>query len=212
MYQLPHFEVTDRAALVDVMRKHPLAQLVSSGSAGLIANPIPFIVREDGETLVLRAHLARANPQWKALAAGDETLVIFQSIEHYISPSWYATKAETHKVVPTWNYVIVQARGPVTVQDTADWKHAQVDALTAEQEQGRAEPWAVQDAPEAFVDAQMRGIVGIEMRVISLIGKAKLSQNRHEADRAGVVTGLIGEADPHGPAMADLIAGQAKAI
>jgi transcriptional regulator len=212
MYQPPHFEMTDRAAMLDVMRTHALAQLVSSGSGGLIANPIPFIVREQGDTLILRAHLARANPQWKALAAGDEALVIFQALEHYISPSWYATKAETHKVVPTWNYIIVQARGPVTVQDAADWKHAQVDALTSEHEQGRAEPWAVGDAPEPFVEAQMRGIVGIEMTVTSLTGKAKLSQNRSETDRAGVVAGLAGERDPAGPAMADLIAGRTKAI
>ncbi len=121
-------------------------------------------MREQGDTLILRAHLARANPQWKALAAGDEALVIFQALEHYISPSWYATKAETHKVVPTWNYIIVQARGPVSVQDAADWKHAQVDALTSEHEQGRAEPWAsvTHRSPSGGAD---RGIVGIEMTV-----------------------------------------------
>lgn len=212
MYQPVHFEVTDRQALIDVIAAHPLAQLVSSGEGGLIANPIPFICVEEAGELKLRAHLARPNPQWKALAAGAEALVIFQSVERYVSPSWYATKAETHKVVPTWNYVVVQARGPVRVDESPEWLRRQIDALTDQQEQARPDRWAVSDAPEAFVAAQMRGIVGIEMTVTSLVGKAKLSQNRNAADQAGVVAGLRQEAGSDAATMADLIARAAKPI
>jgi transcriptional regulator len=190
MYQPPHFRVEDRAALIKVMRAHPLAQLVTAGPGGLMANPIPFIVAEDGDALILRAHLARANPQWKEVAAGAEALAIFQSVDHYVTPGWYETKRETGKVVPTWNYVIVQARGPVHVDQSPEWLSRQINTLTAQQEASVGSDWQVNDAPEAFITAQMRGIVGIEMKVDNLTGKFKLSQNRPEADRRGVAAGL----------------------
>jgi transcriptional regulator len=205
MYQPPHFRVEDRAALIDVIRSHPLAQLVTAGPGGLMANPIPFIVIEQGEVLILRAHLARANPQWKEIAAGAETLAIFQSVDHYVTPGWYETKRETGKVVPTWNYVIVQARGPVHVDESPEWLSRQIDALTRQQELGVGSDWQVSDAPEPFIAAQMRGIVGIEMKVEGLTGKFKLSQNRPEADRRGVAAGLDGQAGENAQDMAALV-------
>jgi transcriptional regulator len=205
MYQPPHFRVEDRAALIGVIRAHPLAQLVTAGPGGLMANPIPFIVIEKGEALILRAHLARANPQWKEIAAGAETLAIFQSVDHYVTPGWYETKRETGKVVPTWNYVIVQARGAIHVDDSPEWLSRQIDALTRQQEESVGSDWQVSDAPERFIAAQMRGIVGIEMKVESVTGKFKLSQNRSDADRRGVAAGLDGLPGETAQDMASLV-------
>jgi len=172
----------------------------------LMANPIPFIVAKDtGGNDVLRAHLARLNPQWRALAGSAEALVVFQGGDHYVTPSWYATKRETGKVVPTWNYVHIQVRGRASVHDDAGFIREQIDALTDQQEGTRAEPWAVDDAPEPFVAAQMRGIVGIEIAIEAIAGKYKLSQNRQMPDREGVVGGLAAEPDAGGPAMAAFI-------
>lgn len=206
MYEPAHFKVEDRAALFEVIRAHPLAQLVTAGPGGLMANPIPFVLAGEPGQEVLRAHLARPNPQWQELKAGAEPLVIFQSVEHYISPSWYATKAETHKVVPTWNYIVVQVRGRAKVNDSPEWLHGQIGRLTRQHEAKRAEPWSVNDAPEPFVEAQMRGIVGVEIEIREITGKFKLSQNRKVEDRQGVVEGLAGEGDAQAEAMRALIA------
>lgn len=203
MYEPQHFKVEDRETLFAVIRANPLATLITNGPGGLMANPIPFLLAKNpaGED-VLRAHLARPNPQWRELAGG-EALVIFQGGEHYITPGWYATKRETGKVVPTWNYVYIQVRGRASVQDNADFVRTQIDALTEQQESSRTEAWAVSDAPEAFITAQMRGIIGIEIAIETIAGKFKLSQNRNEADRGGVVSGLAAEAKVTGPALAD---------
>lgn len=206
MYEPAHFKVEDRAALFEVIRAHPLAQLVTAGPGGLMANPIPFVLAGEPGQEVLRAHLARPNPQWQELQAGAEPLVIFQSVEHYVSPSWYATKAETHKVVPTWNYIVVQVRGPAKVDDSRAWLHGQIDQLTRQHEAKRAEPWSVDDAPEPFVEAQMRGIVGVEIAIRDITGKFKLSQNRKLEDQQGVVAGLASEGDAQAAAMRALIA------
>ncbi|MDP3409281.1 FMN-binding negative transcriptional regulator [Bosea sp. (in: a-proteobacteria)] len=206
MYEPSHFKVDDREALFAVMRAHPLATLVTAGEGGLIANPVPFVLHaEEGEQGVLRAHLARPNPQWKAIAAGAEVLVIFTGTERYVTPAWYASKQEHGKVVPTWNYVTVQARGPARAIEDGAWLRAQLDALTAQQEAPRAQPWSVGDAPEPFVAAQMRGIVGIEIDIASLVGKFKLSQNRQEADKLGVFNGLAADPESESQAMASLV-------
>jgi transcriptional regulator len=206
MYEPSHFKVEDRDALFAVMREHPLATLVTVGESGLIANPVPFVVHADeGAKGVLRAHLARPNPQWKAIAAGAETLVIFTGVERYVTPAWYATKQETGKVVPTWNYVTVQARGPARTVEDGQWLHAHLEALTAQQERPRAEPWAVTDAPEAFINALSRGIVGIEIEIASLAGKFKLSQNRPEADKHSLLNGLSADPESESQAMASLV-------
>ena len=153
----------------------------------------------------LQAHVARANPQWRDLAVSKEALVVFQGVEHYVSPSWYATKQETHKVVPTWNYVMVQARGPVRVIEDDSWLERQIAALTGEQESSRPAPWAVEDAPADFIALQRKAIVGIEIEIADIRGKWKASQNRNAADRAGVVEGLEALGDEEALAMAAIV-------
>jgi transcriptional regulator len=209
MYEPLHFKIEDRDELFAILRANPLGVLISSGAGGLQANPIPFIVAKDVDGRdVLRAHLARPNPQWRELAGGAEVLVVFQGGEHYVTPSWYQTKRETGKVVPTWNYVHIQVRGRASVHDDAAFVGAQITALTEQHEGERAEPWAVSDAPAPFIAAQMRGIVGIEIAIDEITGKFKLSQNRQEADFAGVIDGLAAEKDASGPAMSAFIAGK----
>lgn len=206
MYQPPHFRVEDRAALFDVIRAHPLAMLITSGSRGLIANPIPFVITGEAGAERLRGHLARPNEQWREMAEGAEPLLVFQSVDHYVSPSWYETKRETHKVVPTWNYIVVQVRGPARVDDSAAYLSEQIDQLTRAHEEHRSQPWRVADAPPEFIAGQMRGIVGVEIEVREITGKFKLSQNRNVADQQGVITGLAGETAPDAAEMRAMIA------
>lgn len=190
MYRPPHFREDRLDVLHAAMRTHPLATLVTHGPEGLTANHIPFLIEDGGEWGVLRAHLARANGQLEQLRAGGEALAVFQGPQAYVSPSWYATKAETHKVVPTWNYVAVHCWGAPRVIEDAEWLRDQIGRLTRAQEEGRAEPWAVEDAPADYVAAQIRGIVGLEIPIARIEGKWKASQNRSDADRAGVADGL----------------------
>lgn len=200
MYQPPHFRIADEAESVALIRARPLGLLVTHGPAGLIANPIPFFVAEDAPRRLI-AHLAKANPQLREIGEGADALVVFQGDDAYVTPNWYATKRETHKVVPTWNYMIVQVRGRARLRPEPEWLRAQIDALTGQQETPRWRPWAVSDAPDDFIAAQMKGIVGVEIEIASIEGKAKMSQNRNEADRAGVREGLAGEADPRARAV-----------
>lgn len=206
MYEPSHFKVEDREQLHAVIRQHPLATLVTMGEGGLVANPVPFVLHpEEGGNGILRAHLARPNTQWQAIAAGAETLVIFTGIERYVTPAWYATKQEHGKVVPTWNYVTVQVRGPARAIEDGEWLRAQLESLTRQQEAPRAEPWSVTDAPAPFIAAQARGIVGIEIEIASILGKFKLSQNRREDDKLGVLNGLSAEPESASQAMAALV-------
>lgn len=182
---------------------HPLATLITAGSAGLMANLIPFLLHAEGEQCVLRAHLARANKQLDALREGADALVVFQGPQCYVTPSWYASKRENGKVVPTWNYAMVQVRGKARVIDDPAWVHARVAELTCQQEQHRAHPWQVSDAPDAFIATQLKAIVGVEIPVQSMEGKWKISQNRPPADRRGVIDGL--QSDGACPAMRELM-------
>ncbi|CAM5406711.1 transcriptional regulator [Aquamicrobium terrae] len=205
MYQPPH-HVEDRLEVFHALiRAHPLGLLVSAGPQGPTANALPFLLDADaGPKGRLRAHMARANGQWREIAASPDTpvLVIFQGVDTYITPSWYATKRETGKVVPTWNYAMVQARGRARVVDDRDWLAAQIDELTRSHENGRKpEEWHVTDAPASYIEAQIKGIIGLEIEIVELQGKWKVSQNRPAADRAGVVAGLADEA----PEMAELV-------
>jgi transcriptional regulator len=198
VYQPPHHREED------LIRANPLGMLVTYGAAGLSANPIPFILDDSqGEFGCLQAHLARANPQWRDFDPKVEALVIFQGAQSYITPSWYPTKQATGKVVPTWNYVTVQVHGMMRVIEDTDWLRRQIDALTALKEQSRPLPWAVEDAPIPFIQAQLKGIVGIEIPISRIEGKWKISQNRPEADRAGVIEGLEATGDGVSRAMAD---------
>lgn len=206
MYEPSHFKVEDREQLHAVIRAHPLATLITVGEGGLVANPVPFVLHADeGEQGVLRAHLARPNAQWKAIAAGAETLVVFTGVERYVTPAWYASKQEHGKVVPTWNYVTVQVRGPARAVEDPTWLRAQLDSLTRQQEAPRSEPWSVTDAPEPFIAAQARGIVGVEIAIASILGKFKLSQNRQEPDKLGVYEGLSAQPEMEAQAMAMLV-------
>ena len=206
MYQPPHHREDRLEVQHALIRGHPLGTLVTMGASGLVANAIPFILDPSrGEFGTLQAHLARANNQWRDFDAKVDALVIFQGVESYITPSWYPTKQEGGKVVPTWNYAIVQASGPLKIIEDRDWLRTQIAALTAMQEGRRAEPWAVSDAPASFVESQLKGIVGIEIPITKIEGKWKVSQNRPEVDRRGVVEGLRGEGDEVSEAMAALV-------
>ena len=194
MYQLPAFREDDPAALYAFIGAHPLGLLISADQDGLLANPIPFLAYADeGGKGVLRCHLSRGNMQWHALRNGAETLVVFQGADGYVTPSWYQSKGEHGKVVPTWNYAVVQVRGSARVIEDAAWLHANVSALSDAHELERLRPWAVSDAPDAFIAGQLRGIVGVEIAVSAIEGKFKFSQNRAEPDRQGVAAGLSRE-------------------
>ena len=191
MYEPPLHREDDLSRQHALIRTRPLGLLISSGPQGLVANAIPFLIDPGASRLgTLRAHVARANGQWRDLVHAPEALVVFQGAEHYVSPSWYATKRETGKVVPTWNYVMVQARGAARVIEDDGWLSRQIEALTNGQEARRDKPWAVGDAPPDFIALQRRAIVGIEIEIAEIRGKWKTSQNRNAADRAGVVAGL----------------------
>jgi transcriptional regulator len=176
-----------------LMRAWPLATLILAGADGVTADLIPFMLYADegpNGLGLLRAHVARANPLWRKLAASPQCLVVFHGPEAYISPTWYETKRTTHKVVPTWNYAMVQARGVGRIVDDPLWLRRQLDDLTASQEGRMPQPWAPADAPADFLAATMKGIVGIEIPIDSLVGKWKVSQNRGVEDQRGVVEGL----------------------
>lgn len=207
MYQPPHFVETRQDVLHGLIRSHPLGLLISNGADGPIANAIPFLLdAEAGPNGRLRAHLARANPQWRQLADNPAlpVLVVFQGADAYVTPSWYETKRETGKVVPTWNYAIVQVRGTVKVIEDAEWIAQQITELTLSQEGNRNEPWAVTDAPPTFIQSQIKGIIGLEIEIVEISGKWKVSQNRPVADRVGVAEGLEKEA-AGAPDMARLV-------
>lgn len=204
MYQPPHFREDDLGVQHALIRAHPLGLLITAGRSGLIANSVPFQLDAGAsEKGTLRLHLAKANGQWRDIQEGAAVLAVFQGANSYVTPSWYQTKRETGKVVPTWNYAIVQVRGPARVIDDADWLLKQVNAITGEQEAERVVPWSVGDAPEDFVRAQLKGIIGIEIEITEIEGKWKVSQNRPVADRAGVAAGL--DEKPDRTEMAELV-------
>ncbi len=199
MYLPPLFREDALEAQHELIRTYPFGLLITGGPGGLIANPLPFVLYPEGEKGTLRVHLARANPHWRELQAVGECLVVFQGPQGYVTPSWYATKRETGKVVPTWNFANVHVWGKPTVTEDAAWLRRQVDDLTVASEGRRAEPWAVDDAPEDFVRAQLSGIVGVEIPITRIEGKWKASQNRPVPDRLGVIAGLREERGPDDP-------------
>jgi len=205
MYVPTHFAEDRKDVLHDAMRAARLATLVTLTADGLIASHVPMLLDADvGENGTLVGHLARANPQATAAPIG-EALVIFTGPDAYITPSWYATKRENGRVVPTWNYVAIHAYGTLELFDDAARLHALVSRLTDHKEKPRAEPWAVTDAPERFIQGQLKGIVGFALPITRLQGKWKMSQNRPEADREGVVAGLAAQGEE---TVAQLVSGQ----
>lgn len=198
MYIPSSFRESSIEQLHDLIVKHPLGLLVTHGDNGLEASPIPFLLYADeGKCGKLRAHLARANPHWKSLAEHTECLVVFQGPDGYVTPSWYPSKAETHKVVPTWNYATVQVWGHAAVIEDAAWLRRQLDDLTGCHEKLRPQPWSVSDAPMDYITTQMKAIIGIEISINRIDGKWKMSQNKEDADREGVIAGMRSDTDPH---------------
>ncbi|MDO9306451.1 MAG: FMN-binding negative transcriptional regulator [Mesorhizobium sp.] len=192
MYTPPAFREDDPLELRRMMSDARLATLVTSTVEGLHATPLPlYLVEGEGELGTLYGHVARANPQWSLTASG-QALAIFMGPDAYVTPSWYAAKKETGKVVPTWNYSALHAYGPVEFFDDRERLHQVVSRLTDLHEAGRADRWAVSDAPEPFVQAQLKGIVGVRMPIARIEGKRKLSQNRTAADVEGAIDGLSG--------------------
>jgi len=169
------------------IQSHPLGLLISHGPGGLLANLLPFVLKTgDSGPGVLQVHMARANPQWRELD-DQPVLVVFRGPDAYVSPSLYATKKENGKVVPTWNYAMVQVRGQARVRDQVEWLTPQLSALTTAREASRAQPWSIADAPPDYIEAQKKAIVGIEIEIAAIEGKWKVSQNQPEANRRSVV-------------------------
>ena len=206
MYVPAHFREGDVPTLHALIREHSLATLVTMGPDGLAANHIPMEI--DADPLphgTLRGHVARANPVWHNHTRDLHALAIFMGPQSYITPSWYSTKQETGKVVPTWNYAVVHAHGPLHIVEDRIWLRKLVERLTHSHERNRQPAWAVTDAPADFIDAQLGAIVGIEIPIARLEGKWKVSQNRGRDDRAGVVAGLRANADAVSHHVADLV-------
>jgi transcriptional regulator len=215
MYQPAHgkFEVEDPARLLAELCAVVPAMLVTHGPDGFRASILPMLFDPDeGEHGFLRGHLARGNPQWREIeasiaAGGDragEVLAIFDGPDAYVSPAWYEEKRLTGKVVPTWNYVTVQAHGTISTIHDPEWLIPHVGRLVARHEAGRSHPWALSDAPEDYVQLQARAIVGLELRITRLEAKAKLTQNRSAGDIDGAIDGLSG-GTPSERAVAELM-------
>jgi transcriptional regulator len=210
MYQPPAFREDRLDVQHDLIRAHPLGLLITAGPAGLLANPFPFLIDTGASARgTLRLHIARANPQWKELEAVEECLVVFQGPHDYVTPSWYATKRETGKVVPTWNYAMVHVWGRPRIMRDDAWLRRQLDDLTLSREGHRTQPWKVDDAPADFVAMQMRAIVGVEIPIGRIEGKWKMSQNRPQTDREGVIAGFR-EAGEAGEVLAALVEERGK--
>jgi transcriptional regulator len=194
VYVPKHFSETRMDVLQAFTERHAFATLVAVTREGLTANHLPLTSRlsPDG-TGVLRGHIARANSLWREVENGAAVLAIFDGAHSYVSPSWYPSKREHGKVVPTWNYATVHVSGKIRFIEDAGWLRQFVTSLTDVQEEGRADRWHVSDAPSDYIEAMLRAIVGLEIDVTRVVGKFKGSQNRSDADRAGVAAALRAE-------------------
>lgn len=202
-YLPAHHAETDVDVLHATIDAHPLGIWVTLGAGELLVNQVPFLLdRDRGAHGTLRCHVARANAVWRELSTTLDSVVVFAAESAYVTPSWYAAKAEHGRVVPTWNYVTVHAHGKPRVVEDRGWLRTLVGDLTERHEAGRAAPWRVEDAPAEFVDRLCEAIVGIEIPIDRLVGKWKVSQNRPEADRRGVAAGLRAQGDAASLAMA----------
>ena len=204
MYIPEHFSIKSEQAQHKIIHTHPLGALVMMTPAGLDANHIPF--EFDPVKGLLTGHVARANPVWQQCGNGMDVLVIFRSEENYISPNWYPSKHEFHRQVPTWNYEVVHVHGHMTVQDTEKFVRGVVGRLTRKHEASESKPWKMGDSAPDYIDGMLQAIVGIEIKITRLEGKAKLSQNREDRDRLVAAKGLASEASsPTAPHMARMI-------
>jgi transcriptional regulator len=206
MYLPAHFAESRPEVLHGFIREHPLAVLVTLCLNELNANHIPFeLDPEPAPFGTLRGHVARANPVWRTFSKDVEALVVFQGPRSYITPSWYQTKKENGKVVPTFNYIVVHAYGPLHVIDDKTWLRGLVEKLTNRHEGTRAVPWKITDAPDDYIETMLGAIVGIEIPVSRLVGKWKASQNQPAVNRDGVIKGLGEIAHPDAATMAGFV-------
>jgi transcriptional regulator len=206
MYIPRHNEEKRLSVMRALMTAQPLGTLVTLGASGLFASHIPMVVEDDGSQYgVLKGHISRANPQWRDFVPTVDALAIFAGHQHYISPNWYPETKERGKGVPTWNYIVVHAYGPLKVIQDHDWLLTNVEKLTNIHEAGSPVPWKVSDAPHDFIKSQLNGIVGLEIPIQRLEGKWKVSQNRTERERNGVIEGLAKLNTPESLAMKALV-------
>lgn len=197
MYSPKHFNMDDPSVLRDLIRAHPLATVVQNTAEGLQANHIPVQLVEVGGVWCLRGHVARANPLWQDALVSPEVLLVFSGVSGYVSPNWYPSKAVDGRAVPTWNYAVVHVRGVLSVHEDGVWLREALADLTAAHEAQvgvvGSPVWRLEDAPEDYLAAMLRAVVGIEVRVDSMQGKFKMSQNQSEQNRSGVLAGLLAQ-------------------
>jgi transcriptional regulator len=206
MYIPRHHEETDLAVLQSLIVAHPLGTWATQGVNELIVNHVPFVLDASrAENGTLMGHVARANPVWQAFSRTVPSIVVFQGAESYISPSWYPSKLAHGKAVPTWNYTVVHAHGIPVVIDNKTWLLDHVNRLTELHEADQSMPWSVSDAPADYIERLLDAIVGIEIPISKLIGKWKVSQNRSESDKVGVVAGLRAKSELRAKEMAELV-------
>jgi len=206
MYRPAHFDEPDAASLLEAMSEHVPATLITHPASRFQASILPFIFeRSTGLNGSLVGHLARPNDQWREVGADEPAVAIFIGPDAYVSPSLYALKRETGKVVPTWNYVTVLAHGTLVIHDDPAWLRDLVSRLTDRHEAGRPKPWSLEEPPPGYIDSMLRGIVGVELRIDRLEGKRKLNQNRSEADQDGVIEAFA-EGSPAEQAVASAMA------
>ena len=207
MYCPKQFSQNDPEKLKALIRDYPLATLITHSDSGLEANQIPFILNQANNKQVLQGHLAKANPLWKTINNYSEVLVVFHGPDCYISPNYYPSKQQDGKAVPTWNYVSVQVKGVMSYIEDKDWNRQMINKLTDQHEAGQPSPWTVDDAPSAFTDKMLKAIVGIEIEVLSMMGKWKVSQNQSRQNQQGVIAALSQRCDSHSQAMATIVNG-----
>jgi|SRR5450432_1299162 transcriptional regulator len=206
MYIPRHNEEKRVSVMQALMVSHPLATLVTLGAHGLFASHIPMVFENDGSEFgLLKGHISRANAQWRDLTPSVDALAIFAGKQHYVSPTWYSENGEHAKQVPTWNYAVVHAYAPLKVIEDEEWLLAHVSRLTNIHESGFPVPWKVSDAPQDFIQSQLKGIVGLELSIRRLEGKWKVSQNRTEREQQGVIDGLNELNTPDSLAMKALV-------
>lgn len=206
MYLPKHHDEADISVLQSLIRAHPLGTWATQGEGELIVNHIPFLIDASrGEYGTLIGHVARASGVWQSFSKTIQSVVVFQGAESYITPSWYPSKHAHGKAVPTWNYAVVHAHGLPVAIEGKEWLLRHLNELTDIHEADRALPWKVSDAPIEYTERMIERIVGIEMPIEKLIGKWKVSQNRPDPDKLGVVAGLLAKGDPQCEEMAALV-------
>ncbi|HVL24707.1 MAG TPA: FMN-binding negative transcriptional regulator, partial [Thermomicrobiales bacterium] len=206
LYLPDHFEETRPERIRELLARFPLATLVTRGGESISANHIPLLLEPDsGAHGVLIGHVARANDLWRPGNHEGESLAIFQSGDAYVSPNWYASKAASHEVVPTWNYATVHVYGTLTIHDDEKWLRGAVGKLTRAMESAQPQPWKMADAPRAYIDTMLANIVGIELTITRILAKTKASQNRTDQDAESAARGLEASGDPRNAAMAAII-------